>query len=275
MAGKSVAKKSGTAVATHDYGDMGGKGFEDVKGTDLSIPFINVLQSNSPEVEEELIPGAKTGDMLNTVTKELIKPEDGFIFQPVRKTEAWVEWVPRTKGGGFVAAYDPMSEEVKKAIAANNGSRIPPKGEDGKRIPFKINGNDLIETYYMYGLLLDSEGSEMQSFAVLSFSSTKIKPYRDWLTSMYLMKERPPLFAHRAHITTVKQKNDSGTFANFNISPFKDTWFDSLIDPKTESTMLEAAIEFEQMLDSGIAKADFNQQGAETAPSTADGEAPF
>jgi len=279
MAGKDVVKKEeGGAVAAFDYGEMGGVGFEDTKGSDLSIPFINLLQSNSPEVEEELVEGAKTGDMLNTVTGELIKGDSGFVFLPVHKEEAWVEWIPRTKGGGFVGMHDPAGEVVQGLIAKNGGSRIPPKGSDGKRIAFKHNDNEVIETYYVYGLILNAEGTEVESFAVISFSSTKIKPYRDWLTSMFLLKGKPPMFANRARFKSVKQKNESGTYANFSIHPLAETWAKSLINPQEEGALLKEAVDFREMVLNGVARADFNHQ--QNAASGGDGggegdKAPF
>lgn len=279
MAGKEVVKKEeGGALATLNYGELAGIGFEDTKGSDLSIPFINLLQSNSPEVEEELIPGARQGDMINTVTGELIKSEKGFVFLPVHKEEAWVEWVPRVKGGGFVGIHDPAGELVQNLIKQNGGSRIPPKGSDGKRIAFKHGNNEVIETYYIYGLLLNDEGNSVESFAVISFSSTKIKPYRDWLTSMYLIKGKPPLFANRARFKSVKQKNESGTYANFSISPFGETWATSLIHPMEGKALLEEAIAFREMVLNGVARADFSHQQSSVGGeggATAGEKAPF
>lgn len=257
MTKTNVANIKETAIA-HNYGDMAGSGFEDTQGSDLSIPFINLLQSNSPEVEEDGVKGAKPGMLLNSVTKELF---DEIIFLPVHKEEAWVEWVPRTRGGGFVGLHDPKGEVVQGIISQNGGSRIPAKSQDGKRIPFTLkNGNELVETYYMYGLILDEDGKTMESFAVISFSSTKIKPYRDWLTSMYLIKGKPPIFANRARVQTVKQKNESGSYSNFSVDPFKNTWTNSLIDPVEEKDLLEEAKNFRNMVLSGVARADFNQQ---------------
>lgn len=277
MAGKQVAKAEEAKVpaGAFDYGEMAGAGFEDVKGSDLSIPFMNVLQSNSPEVEDQTIEGAQAGEFLNTVTGELVSK---FSFLPVHKEEAWVEWVPRTRGGGFVAMHDPAGDIVQSAIRENGGSRIPPKGSDGKRIPFRVGDNELIETYYVYGLLLNEAGSEVESFCVLSFSSTKIKPYRDWLTSMYLVKGNNPLFAHRARFSTVKQKNESGTFFNMQIMPLRDTWAGSMINPAEEAHLLEEAKSFRDMVLNGVARADFNHQQNAATGGDGDGEgdkAPF
>ncbi len=258
---KEITKKDKTSVGnTMDYGEMSGAGFEDTRSSDLSIPFLNLLQSNSPVVEDELIEGAKTGDILNSVTGELIKGDKGVVFIPVHKQEAWVQWVPRLKGGGFAGSLDPNGDIVQNLIKENGNSRIPPKGSDGKRIPFMYEGNEVVETYYIYGLILNDDGTEVESFAVVAFSSTKIKPYRDWLTSMYLLKGKPPIFANRALIKSVKQKNDAGTYANFDIKPLKSTWAESLISPSSEHELLEEAVKFQKMVLSGDASADFTQQ---------------
>lgn len=276
MAGKDVATKEEAglpAAGAFNYGDMSGVGFEGTKGTDLSIPFMNLLQTNSPEVEEGNIEGIKPGLFLNSVTGELM---ERFGYLPVHKEEAWVEWVPRIKGGGFVGLHDPAGDLVQELIKANGGSRIPPKGSDGKRISFKHGDNEIIETYYVYGLILNEEGTEAESFAVTSYSSTKIKPYRDWLTSMYLIKGKPPMFANRARISSSKQKNEAGTFYNFHIAPLKETWAKSLINPETEAALLKEAMDFREMVVNGVARADFNQQQSSVAADAGDGEkAPF
>jgi len=261
MAGKEVAEVKNTQVASggFDYGDYAHAGFEGTTINDLSIPFINVLQSNSPEVEDELIPGCKPGDLVNSVTKEILKQP--VVIIPVYKEAAVVEWVPRTKGGGLVDRHGLDSEVFLNAIKANGGSRIPPKDADGKRIPFKsAAGNDLVETYYVYCLIMNAEGTETEGYCVLSFSSTKIKVHKDWMTAMYTQKGRPPIFANRCKVSTTKQKKESGTFYNYNIGPFADSWRESLINPGTEEGMalLKEAKEFGDMIDQGLAHADFD-----------------
>ena len=268
-----LVTKKGTALAltgVYDYGNDAGKGFEGTKGSDLSIPFLGILQANSPQVEDKDPAGAESGMLFNTVTRELYGGDDGVAFLPCHKEVAYVEWVPRNKGGGFVALHNPDGEAVKNAIADNNGVRM------GK---LSIGGNELIETHYVYGLVLNLEGNEVQGFAVLSFTSTKIKPFRDWTTAMYTLRGKPPLFANRALIKTIKQKNEHGTFYNFRIDPLKETWAKSLIDPSQEVHLLEEAKSFMDMVMDGMAKADFNSErstgdgGSSGEEDT--GEAPF
>lgn len=260
---KSDAKTTSTEVtktttasvpaAVNDYGADAGTGFEGMSGSDLSIPFLSVLQSNSPQVEDENPKGSKPGMLINTVTGELIEGDKGVPFLPVHKETSHVEWVPRDAGGGFVGLHDSNGETVKAAIAANGGNRI------GK---LRVGTNELIETHYVYGLILNEAGTETEGFGVISFTSTKIKPYKDWTTAMYTMKGRPPIFANRAVIKTVKQKNEKGSFHNFKIEPLRETWIKSLINPVAEAALLAEAKAFRDMVTSGMARAAFETQNA-------------
>lgn len=250
-------KTTSMTAGSYDYGDESGAGFEDTKGSDLSIPFMNLLQSNSPDVQKCQDGSIILGMMKNSVTGEYIK-RSGFNFLPVHKDQAFVEWVPRLKGGGFVGLHDPSSAEVAKAIEINGG-RVPKKGADGKKIPMMHGNNELVETYYVYGLILDEEGTEANGFAVIPFTSTKIRPYRDWLTSMFMIRGRPPMHAIRTRISSDIQTNESGTFANYKISPMlENNWVKSLIDPA--SALYVEAKGFREMVLNGLARADFGSQ---------------
>lgn len=254
-------------AATYDYGDMAHAGYEDTKVSDLSIPFLNIMQTNSEIVEDELIPGVKPGDIVNSVTNEIMKQPIAII--PVHKEEAWVEWRPRRDGGGVMARFEPNDDVVLQTIK-KNGGRIPPKGADNKRIPFAgPNGGELVETYYVYVLILDE--NEVASFAVLAFSSTKVKPYKDWITAMYMQKGNPPMFANRATVQTVKQKNNDGTFFNFAFSPMNETWKSSLIHPVNEAALLKEAVDFREMIQNGLAAPDYGSVKEDDSGSTAGG----
>lgn len=284
MAGKTeVTETKKTAVTdapSFDYGADAHAGFEGTTIADLSIPFIKIMQSNSPEVEDELIPGIKSGDLINSVSKEILKQP--LVVQPVFKEAAIVEWVPRNKGGGLAGRHEPDSEMFLNAIEKNGGSRIPPKDADGKRIPFKSpDGNDLVETYYIYCLMMDATGEEIEGFCVLSFASTNIKVYKDWLTSMYTLKGAPPIYANRCKVSTAKQKNESGTFYTFSIGPLNETYRTSLINPGTPEgqSLLTEGRDFAKMIDNGLARADFDSIAGDSADapaqSSGDDEMPF
>ncbi len=268
---EDISEEHAVVVATtagvpagHDYGDDAGSGFEGTTAAELSVPFLGILQSNSPQVENEDPEGSKSGMLFNTVTRELTEGAAGQIFLPCHREQAFVEWVPRADGGGFVGLHDPNGEVVKEAIANNDGKRF------GK---LAVGDNELAETHYMYGLLLEEDGLSSNGFAVISFTSTKIKPYRDWVTAMYTLKGKPPLFANRARIRTVKQTNDHGTFHNFRIDPFGKTWRESLINPKVQGDLLTEAREFRKMVISGMAKAAFETERVAGDPTSGAGGA--
>lgn len=253
MSKTDVAKVKENEVGSYDYGSMAHEGFEDVTVNDLSIPYISLLQTNSPEVEDQTIAGCKPGDLVNSVTKEILTQP--LVIQAVMREVSWVLWRPRNQGGGIVGIYAPDAPEVLKVLADNNGSKIPPKGPDGKRIPFKVGTNELVETYTFYCLVMNEEGDQTVGYCVLSFSSTKIKIQKDWMTAMYTQKGAPPMIAFRSLLSTQKQKAEGGSFFNFKIEPFGGSWKESLIKPdEAGMALLKAAKDFKGMIESGLAK---------------------
>ncbi len=270
----ATTEEAGLPAVTggYDYGDDAGAGFEGTKGSDLSVPFLAILQSNSPQVVDKDPAGCESGMLFNTVTRETWVGEginaEGVGFIPVHHERVYVEWVPRSEGGGMVQIHDPNGDVVAKAIEENDGKaygklHCPDSRSDAKDGAM----NDLVETFYVYGLFLDVDGVSTIGFGVLSFTSTKIKPWRDWLTAMVTLKYDPPIFANRAVIRTVKQRNDSGTFFNFRIDPFGKTWTESLINPVQNADLLNEASKFRDMVVSGMAKADFASERAATGTS--------
>ena len=83
-----------------------------------------------------------------------------------------------------------------------------------------------------------------------------------------MIKGRPPLFAFRSRLKSVKQKNEKGTFYNFQIEPFNTNWKTSLIDPLANKNLLEEAKSFREMVTSGVARAAFETQDGEVSSET-------
>jgi hypothetical protein len=247
--------KENTALVAFDYGSDTGVGFEDITAKDLSIPFLSILQALSPQVEDNNPEGSKAGQLYNTVTKELIDGSKGVGICPVHYEEAYVEWVPREKGGGFVALHDSNSDIVKQTIAEQLGKEYQSK------LAMK-NGNQLVQTQYVYALLLNETFDAPTGFCLISFTGSKIKTRKDWFTSIYLLsnaKNRPPLFANRALLRTTKVKNEKGTFFNFQIEPINGSWRNSLIDPSKNAELLVEGKNFRDVVLSGMAKVNYDQ----------------
>lgn len=256
---KAVAKAKENMVAEYDDFDFLPE--EEVGSHELSIPFYNVLQANSPEVEEQSVLGAKAGMIMNTVTKELHTTLNAVM---VKKDYQYVEWIPRDMGGGFVGVHAATSEVTKDAIKANGGTSFG---------NLKVGDNDLVETFFAYIMQYDPDTAMPAGFGVISFSKTKIKPYKDWITSMRLIV--PPVkfrVTIGALIGTFKDKNSKGqSYYNIKISPAGSSWKDSLLErPKMDGVLREAGA-FQKMIASGMAKADFKS----TTVDSEDGDVPF
>ena len=232
----------------YDFGDDVGDGFEDQTSEDYSIPFISVLQGLSPQVEDETL-GARPGMLYNTVTEELYKGSDGFEFVPVVTQHVFVEWVPRDAGGGFVGIHQLDSDVVKLAKESST--------EFGKY--FTPEGNTLTETFYVYGVMLDEEGNEM--VVVIPFTSTKIGVYKKWNTRIAAFKingKRPPIYAHKVRVTTVKEERAKGTSYNLVLKAANGDLKSSLINPASD--LFQTAKAARELVVGGTAKVAYESQ---------------
>lgn len=219
-------KVAGLAKYQYDAEDEGA-GFEGVTGEDMLIPFLNLLQKTSPQVDEDSpghIPGAKSGMILNTATQELYDGDDGIRFVPLHRDHKYVEWAPRDSGGGFKGIHGPDDPMVLEARRGKAFGKIE-----------SPDGNDLAETFYVYGLILDNDGGYMP--AMIAFASTQIKNYKRWMTTMKSIQLRgedgrrmnPPMYAHIFLLRTRQQENTKGKWHGWLIG------YDETVNPEGDS----------------------------------------
>jgi hypothetical protein len=268
VSGKDVAvlDPKGQAVATYDYGDDAAAGFENVTSADLKIPFLRLLQSNSPQIET--VPGAKAGVWINLVTNALFP--DGIEFVPAHHEHYYVEYERDEKGQrlpggegfrGIHKATDPM---VLKAIAAVGESKFV-RGDDGKiKLPKSPDGFDLVETQYMYGSQRLSESGTILP-AVIGFSSTHLQAYTTWLsTAFYEMipgtAKSKPLFAHAYLLGSVKKTKGANSWYVPTISFVGGSAKTALLDPKSD--VYQAARSIMLRVKEGKVDVDHAQAGA-------------
>lgn len=229
MTGKAVAtKKAPGAIEKFDYTKHAGKGLESQTVEDQMIPFLSLLQGLSPEVQPgpENVEGAKIGDLLNSVTKEIYGASVEFI--PCFMERKVMEWVKRKHGGGLVTMHAENSELWAKAKEAAGTSFGQIDNPDNPK-------NDMVPTVYLRGLIV--VGEKVFHPVVISFTSTKLKAWRTWNTArdleacQYPADQKPPLYANRVRISVAMETNPKGTFANFVLAPFCGGVTDSLIGP--------------------------------------------
>ena len=141
---KEAEQATETAVVTATTTEVGeaidlfqadsGVGLENVEAGDMAIPFIALLQALSPQVKKKTLEGAEDGMFMNTVTSKLYEK---LHVIPCAFSKAWVEWVPREKGGGFVAQH--TTDELMLQTT-----------RDDKKRDILPNGNSLVQTAYHY-----------------------------------------------------------------------------------------------------------------------------
>lgn len=256
---KEIAQQQGGGeLATYEgYGADANVGFEGTTVNDYTIPFIGVLQDNSPQAKkrnEQYIEGAAPGHLHNTVTDEIYDGETGIIFIPVHRDQCYVEWRPRDQGGGYIGRHDLKSKVVADATNRPRNERKQLVTEDG---------NELIQTAYFCVLVVHEDGRLEPAY--ISFSSTKLKVYRQFMTKINQFqintpngKQTPPLFAHQVRLTTVGEKNAKGEFFNFRLSPLNGEIGKSLLDPK--SKQYDEAKKLAEQVRSGVAQANYESQ---------------
>jgi hypothetical protein len=185
-----------------------GAGFENIKTTDLAVPYFGILQALSPQVKkgEQRIPGCEEGDIFNTVSKEIVKGEEGIRVIPAAYVKKIVEWVPRNAGGGFVAQHEFDQAWLDKF----------PRDEKGK--PFNDHGNHMVETAYFFVVrLLDNGATE---HGIISMTSTQLKKARAWNAIRMNFHHTlpngktivPPAWAQIYHLTTCQESKADQTW---------------------------------------------------------------
>gem|GEM_PF-1419421 len=267
---KAVAttpSSTGAVAMPFDFGEMAGEGMENMTAADQAVPFIRILQALSPEVakKDSKIPGAEPGLLLDTVTREL---HEDIVIVPCITEHLYVEWRPRSQGGGFVGRcglHDPVVAQCKKN---EKGRLITPEG------------HELVETFYLACMMLaDSDDVVPAGFAMLAFTSSGIQPYKK---SIGELRKFPgaPLFAHRLRVSTEEQSNSEGTWYNWVLRPvnqpegdpvFRNGVLPSLIDPSgPQAALLEAARHFKDDVMAGSANIAYDSQDGVAAESSDD-----
>lgn len=251
-----------TAVSTFvDYGTDANAGFENQRREDLVIPFVHILQPLSEVVQSN--EALRPGQFYNNVTEEA---SSELFVVPALVQHCFVEWKQRKDGGGFVGIHGLDSDYVKQARElSGGGNKIFTQKPNEKNEP---QGNQLVETYYLYCLTLEKGTNECNGMVVVPFKSTNIRQYRKWNTkvNMFTMrtsdgrKVRPPLFAHKLRLSTIKEENQEGTWYNYQIDAANGDIKSSLVPPGSE--LLEEAKSLREMVESGAARAAHEQEAA-------------
>lgn len=209
----AVADKNLPATDSVYYADS--TGFEESSADSFAIPFIRILQSNSPEVKKSdgaYIKGAEEGMFINSVTKTLYG-ESGIEVIPCYYTQRYIEYGLREKGGGFFGEYMP------------NDPIINTTTKDEKNRDILPNGHQLVDSRNHYIMVRNADGS--LSPAIISLSSTQIRESKNWMSQMQGIKQKnpntgqfeiSPMFSNVFLLQTKPQSNEKGSWFGIKIS---------------------------------------------------------
>jgi hypothetical protein len=260
------------ALEVFDYGEDAGQGFENQDMSDRKLPIIELLQSNSPEVVESK-GKIYAGAFRNSVTGAIY---DEVYFVVGITDHSWTEWIGRDDGGGFRGRHSKDAKIVADAVARNEGRAIgklkvpQPPNKEGKPQP----DHELVETFELYVILYGAKDNEILGFAMIPFTSTKIKIYRAWNSAIgnfaptiggkKLRTGQVPIFAHRVKMTSEMETKGTNTYMVPVLSPANggDDLKNSLL-PKNDPRYLEAKKLHDDVL-AGLAKAAYESTKQET-----------
>lgn len=251
-----VAQKQATNVALQDqFLAEAGAGFEEASAASYAIPFLQILQSGSPQCKKSegaYIKGAEEGMIYNTVTQELFDGEEGVLVIPCHYTQRFVEWQLRESGGGFVKEHLP--------------GEAPSTVKDEKGRDIASNGNAIVDTRNHYVLIKGADGSLTP--ALIAMSSTQLKKSKQWMSKMQGIKikgpngfQPAPMMSRVYKLTTIAENNDKGAWMGWRIE------LAGLVDDPAE---FQEALSFRAAVKAGSVKAA--QQTEDTASPDVDPE---
>jgi hypothetical protein len=239
----AVKEEAGALTTFGALEEMSGQGFEGADKDAFAIPFLRILQSGSPQVDDSepsYIEGAKPGMFFNTITGELYGKSVKVI--PVTYGRAFIEWAPNR--GGFI------KDHGNNPVILDRVTEV-----DDKHNAILDNGNVIQDTRTHTVLLADNVHAGP---VILSLTSSGIKHSKKWMTLMNGLllpntTKQAPMFASVWEVETVKNENDDGKW--YQIGNKSSTAIKNLA--WVNQQQLEAAVACSKMVSSGAAKADW------------------
>lgn len=246
-----------------------GQGFEGTDADSYALPFLQVLQKMSPQVDEDqpqYIPGAKAGMILNTVTNKLYDGKTGLIIVPAAFKRSFIRWGGREADGGFKGEMTPAEADQliqSGAVKEVDGRYYFPESDGSIN---EKKSDYLADTRQHYVVYVDPDTGEFGS-ALLSLTSSMIKESRKLMTSLQQRKVdtprgkmTPPTFANMVRMTTVGKSNEKGSWsvAQFTI--------EGLV---TDQSIYNEAKELHNSVRGGTVNVDYSK----AAPTDSAGEA--
>lgn len=259
-----AVKAEGGAIAVIDEELLSlGTGLEDTSPEDFAIPFLQVLQALSPQLNKndgKYIKGAEQGNIYNTVTGQAVDGDEGLIVVPCYYQKKYLEWAPRESGGGLINTH--TSRDILAQTTRN---------ERGQFV--LSNGNYIAETAHFYVQICSEDESEW-SQAVIAMTSTQLSKARKWVSQMKQRRVKnsagamveAPMFLFKYRLKTIAEQNDRGSWYGWSIG---------LEGQATNRDMIMEGANFLKMIKSGEVQAKDPDAGGVAGNDVPQDEVPF
>lgn len=202
-----------TGLSMEDILRDSGAGVSDMGMDDIAVPYLYVLQTNSPQVNpdhESYVEGATAGMFYNNVTNEIYDGrKEGLKVIPCAYERKYVEWVPRDSGGGFVAEHDIDSGILSETKPNEKG------------IPTLGSGNLVIETAYHYVYFQNPKNGIWEEI-IIPMKSTFLKKSRRWNKTLVATlipgtSVQAPRWLYPYQLKTAKETKGDNTWSNLDV----------------------------------------------------------
>lgn len=259
--------KKNALSAAINFEAESGAGLSNTDQDSFALPFLTILQSNSPQCtrgDEAYIKGAKPGDLFLTANGIVMpfgdEEQNPAIAQVVfcNFKRRFLRWAPRDAGGGFKGEY--RVEQIEEMRAAGQVNE-----QDNKL--YDEGGDIYRDTRIHYVIVRTPDGEYFP--AVMSLTSTQIKKSKALLTQLqsYLFegtngrKFNPPTYAHVFDVGSRPESNDQGNWHG---------WTFTRAGNVEDAELYEMAKQFFKTTNAGLANVDFAKAGGE-APASNEG----
>ncbi len=232
--GKDVSvQRQNTSMDVVDLGDDAGQGMENMDSSELKIPFLYLLQTNSPQCKPVAaggVPGAKAGMFMNGATGELY--EGPLPFVPCNRDHKFIEYTPQNLGGGLVQIYEPDDNLVLE-LQAQHGKfgklprNITKRDQNGQ----PLDGTEIVETFTLACIFVPKDNTPFKAF--VSFKSTQIPKYQTLMGRINdgiryanprstpenpLPPQKPAIYQHLWDMESVYETKKKGEFYGFKLT---------------------------------------------------------
>ena len=259
--GKDLVSKEAQDLVNQMDG-YGQDGYEDSDSDSFAVPFVRILQQNSPQLLEEgeaYIKGAKAGHFFNNLTEDLYGKKLDVIT--VHFNRDFIEWQPNR--GGFVMSHG-ADDSIRRRVV-----EVSDKNEQ-----IMDNGNVLQEARNHFILLPDHLNDGPMIFSLVS---TGIRHSKRWMSIMRRMKNpvtgkvNNPTFMGIWQLSTALNESEDGNWYQIGTKSSGKYEFSRLIT----ADEFEAVKAARDMILSGRAKVDYESGTTTSAEDGTDDDTPF